>query len=117
MVSVMNIKQLMYGISEDKFFGDNFDIELDDTSDNEFTVSSRSDIDLLLGCSVVITIKSHSLDQVSVKFGNDYGDHMNLVYATKVFDMSKFVYWLKCSLMDYLFKRQINNRQSVIYYN
>ncbi len=100
----MNIQKLMYGVSEDKFFGDNFDIELDDTSSNEFTISSRSDIDLLLGCSVVITVKLFSLDQISVRFSDDYGKHMNLVYAIEVFDMDKFVYWLKCSLRDYLFQ-------------
>ncbi len=101
----MNIKKLMYGISEDKFFGDNFDIELDYTTNNEFTVSSKSDIELILGSSVVITVKLHSFDQVYVKFGNDYGNHMNLVYATEVFDMDKFIDWLKCSLRDFLWQK------------
>ena len=101
---MMNIKKLMYGVSEDKFFGDNFDIDLDYTHNNEFTISSNSDIELILGCSVVITVKLLSLGQISVRFGDDYGKHMNLVYATEVFDMDKFVYWLKCSLRDYLFQ-------------
>ena len=103
---MMNIKKLMYGISEDKFFSNNFDIELDYTynnefTNNEFTISSNSDIEFILGSSVVITVKLLSFDQISVKFGNDYSDHMNLVYATEVFDMDKFVYWLKCSLRDF----------------
>ena len=101
----MNIKKLMYGISEDKFFGDNFDIELDYPDDNEFTVSSKSDIDLLLGCSVVMSVKLHGFDQVYVKFGNDYSNHMNLVYATDVFNMDKFINWLKCSLRDFLWQK------------
>lgn len=100
----MNIKKLMYGVSEDKFFGDNFDIDLDYTHNNEFTISSNSDIELILGCSVVITVKLLSLDQISVRFGNDYGNHMNLVYATEVFDMDKFVHWLKCSLRDFVWQ-------------
>lgn len=105
----MNIQKLMYGVSEDKFFGDNFDIELDDTFDNEFTISSRLDIELMLGCGVVITVKLHSFDQIYVKFGNDYGDHMNLVYATEVFDMDKFVNWLIRSLMDFTYQsRKVN---------
>lgn len=102
---MMNIKKLMYGVSEDKFFGDNFDIELDYTHDNEFTVSSHFDIELILGSSVVVTVKLFSLDQISVKFVNDYGDYMNLVYATEVFDMYKFIDWLKCSLRDFLWQK------------
>lgn len=102
---MMNIKKLMYGVSEDKFFGDNFDIDLDYTHNNEFTISSNSDIELILGCSVVITVKLLSLDQISVRFGNDYGNHMNLVYATEVFDMNKFIDWLKCSLRDFLWQK------------
>lgn len=100
----MNIKKLMYGISEDKFFGDNFDIELDYTHNNEFTISSNFDVELILGFGIVITVKLLSLDQISVRFGNDYGDHMNLVYATEIFSMDKFVYWLKCSLGDFLWQ-------------
>ena len=101
----MNIKKLMYGVSEDKFFGDNFDIDLDYTHDNDFTISSNSDIELILGSSVVITVELLSLDQISVRFGNDYGDHMNLVYANDVFNMDKFVNWLKCSLRDFLWQK------------
>lgn len=104
----MNIKQLMCGVSEDQFFGSNFDIELDDTHDNEFTIISNFDIELVLGCSVVITVKLFSLDQVSVKFKNEYGDHMNLVYADEVFDMDKFTDWLIRSLGDFI--RQSINR-------
>ena len=100
----MNIQKLMYGVSEDKFFGDNFDIDLDDATNNEFTVSSKSDIDLLLGCNVVMSIKLLRSGMISVRFGNDYSDHMNLVYATEVFDMGKFVNWLKCSLRDFLWQ-------------
>ena len=100
----MNIKKLMYGISEDKFFGDNFDIKLDDTSDNEFTISSQFDIESIISCSVVITIKSLDSDQISVRFENDYGDHMNLVYAVEVFDMDKFIDWLICSLRDFVWQ-------------
>ena len=101
----MNIKQLIYGVIEDKFFGDNFDIELDYRHDNEFTISSNSGIELILGSSVVITVKLLSLDQISVRFGNDYGNHMNLVYATEVFDMDKFIDWLMCSLRDFLWQK------------
>ncbi len=101
----MNIKKLMYGVSEDKFFGDNFDIELDYPTNNEFTVSSKSDIDLLLGCNIVVSIKLLRSGTISVKFGNDYSDHMNLVYATDVFDMDKFIDWLKCSLRDFLWQK------------
>lgn len=98
----MNIKKLVYGVSEDKFFSDCFDIELSDVSDNEFTVSSKSDISLFLGSSIVISVKLLSFNQVSVKFGDDYGHHMNLVYATEVFNIDKFVDWLKCSLRDFV---------------
>ena len=100
----MNINKLMYGISEDKFFGGNFDIKLDDTNNNEFTISSQFDIELVLGYSVVITVKLLSMDQISVRFLNDYGDYMNLVYATEVFDMDKFVDWLMCSLRDFIWQ-------------
>lgn len=100
----MNIQKLIYGVSEDKFFGDNFDIELDDTHNNEFTISSHFDIELVLGYSVVITVKLFSLDQISAKFVNDYGDHMILIYATEVFDMDKFVDWLLHSLRDFIWQ-------------
>ena len=100
----MNIKQLIYGVSEDKFFSDNFDIELDRTHDNEFTIRSNFDIEPIICCSVVITVKLLSLDQISVRFGNDYGDHMNLVYATEVFDMDKFIDWLMHSLEDFIWQ-------------
>lgn len=100
----MNIQKLMYGISEDKFFGDNFDINLDNMSDKEFTISSQFDIELVLGYSVVITVKLLSLDQISAKFVNDYGDHMILIYADEVFDMDKFIDWLMCSLRDFIWQ-------------
>lgn len=99
----MNIHKLAYGISDDRFFADNFDIELDNKFD-ELTIRSKFDIELILGCSVVITFKVLSLDQILVKFGNDYGDHMNLVYAVEVFDMDKFVSWLIRSLMDFAYQ-------------
>ena len=100
----MNIQELIYGISEDEFFGDCFDIELDDTSDREFTVRSKSAVGLFFGSSIVISIKLLYLDQVSVKFGDDYGNHMNLVYAVEVFDIGRFVGWLKCSLRDFVWQ-------------
>ena len=106
----MNIQQLMYGVSEDKFFGDNFDIELDDTSDNEFTISSHFDIELTPGSIIVITVRLLSLDQILVKFGNDYGDHMNLVYVTKVFDMDKFINWIILSLIDFVYQSKKANK-------
>ena len=106
----MNIEKLMYGIGDDEFFYCNFDIELDYTHNNELTISSNSDIELILGESVVITVGLFSLDQISVRFVNNYGDYMNLVYAIEVFDMDKFVNWLKCSLRDFIWQiKQIAN--------
>ncbi len=100
----MNIQKLIYGISEDELFGDCFDIELDDTSDRKFTVSSKTDIGLFFGSSIVISIKLLYLDQVSVKIGDDHGNHMNLVYAVEVFDIGRFVGWLKRSLRDFVWQ-------------
>lgn len=107
-LTTMDINKLIYGISEDKFFGDNFDIELDEVNGDRFAISSKSDIDLLLGRSLVISIRLLCFNDLSVRFGDDRGSYMKLVYAEDVFRMDKFIYWLKCSLRDFV--RQSTNR-------
>lgn len=96
----MNIGTIAYHISQNDFFNDNFDIDLEESFDGKFAIISKHDMFFDCG-KIYIYVSIFDDSQVLVKFANDNKNSMKCIYAVNEFDVNGFVNWLMNRLSEF----------------